>query len=131
MSGIDEFHVWIDYQNMQSFAYLLVFWAIACCLYASGKIGQKIHDKTYRFLTGFDIRHKYSTGLAWVAGQSILLASLIACFYGAMAFSYSDESLKNIKARNTVEKILSFPDDKRPAVAMEWLKEEASWPIWK
>ena len=131
MSSIDEFHVWIDRENLWLLQRFLVLWAFACCLYASAKIGRKLHDKTDRFLSGLFYSPKLIAGIAWAVGQLGMLGSMIACFYAAMAFSYSEDSLINIKARQTLTDIMSFPEEQRVKVFAYWLKEKVDWNDWQ
>lgn len=132
MTSIDEFHLWIDRENMWNLQKFLVLWGVACCLYASAKIGGKIHDKLNNFLSGLDVKPKISFGISWIFGQLGMLASIIACLYSAIAFSCSEDSLINIKARQTLTGIMSYwSDEQKIAAFAHWLREEANWKDWE
>lgn len=131
MLSIDDFYLWIDRENMWDLQKLLALWAFACCLYASAKLGRKINDKIDKFLSGLSISPKISLGISWALGQLGMIASMVVCFYAAMAFGCSKDNIINIKAGETLAGIMSFPEEQRTAVFAKWLKDKANWKDWQ
>ena len=68
--------------------------------------------------------------VGWFGGQLFLVSSFVACFFAAMAFSCTDENIKNIQARETIDGFLSYSDEQRPRVVAEWLRKQQTFPIW-
>jgi hypothetical protein len=129
MNFVDEFHLWLDANNAWGLQKILVLWAIVCCGYASAKFGKIIADKITTFISEF-INFRKAEMVGWLVGQLFFLFSLVACFFAAMAFSYTEESIKNIEARETIKGFLSYSDEQRPRVVAEWLRKHQTFPIW-
>jgi hypothetical protein len=125
MNFVDEFHLWLDANNAWGFQQILVLWAIVCCGYASAKFGGMIANKITTFISEF-INFRKSEMVGWLVGQLCLIASLGACFFAAMAFSYTEESIKNIQARKVLVGILSYSEwNDQIREAAKWIKDNS------